>query len=469
MKNLFNLKKTYLLFLSLTIILSCSSDDDGGTKTPEIQTIVNTAIDTDNLSSLVTALQAADGDLVSFLNGAGPFTVLAPTNTAFSNFLSENNFASLNDVPTDVLAEILKNHVISADLKSTDLAGLGSGYTSTNTDGAGGEKLSLYFDTSSGVMFNGISSVITDGADIEATNGTIHIVDAVIGLPNIVDHAIANPNLTSLVGALTADGNTTFTDLLSTAGNFTVFAPTNDAFTNFTNPDGNELANVLSNHVISGTTAISTSLSNMYIDTAATNEDGDALSLYINTDTGVTLNGISTVVEADIIASNGVIHVVNEVIDIPTVVTFAVADPTFSTLVSALTSLTPATDFASILSRTTTGNADTLDPPFTVFAPTDDAFTAITVPGESDLTNILLHHVVPGNIRSGDLNSSGDTPATSLEGDNITITLPGTGNNIGDITDGSGVSDIGIIKVDVQAGNGVIHVINKVAIPNLTN
>lgn len=430
------------------------------------QNIVGKALDTPILSSLVAALQAADGDLVNVLSGVGPFTVLAPTNDAFTAFLSDNNFATLGDVPTDVLAQVLLNHVIAdSELMSTDLVNLGSGYTNTEATGAGNNKMSLYFDTSSGVMFNGISSVITDGADIDATNGVIHIVDKVIGLPNIVDHALANTNLTSLVGALTTGGNTTFTDLLSTAGDFTVFAPTNDAFAAFSNPNGNVLDDILSNHVVVGTTAASSGLSNSYVNTAATFGDTDrSLSLYINTDSGVTLNGISNVAIPDIIASNGVIHAVDAVIDIPTVVTFAVADPNFSTLVTALTTLTPGTDFVSTLS-TPFGT----DPaPFTVFAPTNEAFAAITVPEESVLTQVLLHHVVGGlNVQSADLTQNGDTVAPSLQGDNLTITLPGTTDNIANITDGSGVSDIGIIAVDVQAGNGVIHVINKVAIPNI--
>ena len=77
------------------------------------------------------------------------------------------------------------NHVISQDLTSSDLIGLGSGYSRTNADGAGGENLSIYFDTTNGVRFNGVSSVVTGGADVDASNGTVHIVDAVIGLPDV--------------------------------------------------------------------------------------------------------------------------------------------------------------------------------------------------------------------------------------------------------------------------------------------
>ena len=465
MKTTLNLFKTFLAILAISFTVSCS-DDDGNDPMMEATDpdIVDLAIATDDLSNLVAALQRAD--LVAALQADGPFTVFAPTNAAFEAFLTANNFASLEDVPVDVLTQVLLNHVVAGEFTSGSLT---TQYLSSlSTAGAGGNNLSLYIDTAAGVTINGISDVVTP--DIDATNGVVHIVDAVIGLPNIVDHALANSNLSALVDALTDGGNTTFTTLLSDATTeFTVFAPVNDAFNSFTNPNGNALANILSNHVIVGTTAISSGLSNSYVSTAATNADQDNLSLYINTDSGVTLNGVSNVAAADIIATNGVIHAVDAVIDIPTVVTFAVADPNFSTLVSALTELTPATDFAGILSRTEGGNGDSIDPDFTVFAPTNAAFDELaSIPEESVLTQVLLHHVVAGaNVRSGDL--SDGIMAGTLEGDDITINLPGTGDNIADVTDGSGTAGIGIVAVDVQAGNGVIHVLNKVMIPNTNN
>jgi uncharacterized surface protein with fasciclin (FAS1) repeats len=121
-----------------------------------------------------------------------------------------------------------------------------------------------------------------------------------------------------------------------------------------------------------------------------------------------------------------------------------------------------------ILSRTEGGNLDNIDPFFTVFAPTNDAFDALEeIPGETVLIEVLNHHVITdANIASTDL-VTGANPATTLQGDDIIITLPGTGGNIGDVEDGAGNTDIGIIAVDVQADNGVIHVLNKVMIPNL--
>ncbi|GAA3780016.1 hypothetical protein GCM10022271_10370 [Corallibacter vietnamensis] len=468
----------YLVLVNLSLLLSSCSNDDDFTVPQSVnseQSIVSIASDTPELSVLVSALTRADGNLVNVLNGNGPFTVLAPTNTAFNNFLSDNGFNSLDDVPTDVLSQILLNHVIMADVKSTDLTISGSGYASGSATGANNQNISIYFNTENGVTFNGIANVTT--ADVDASNGTIHIIDAVLGLPDIVDLTVANSNFSSLVAALgAADGD--LVTVLQGSGPFTVLAPDNNAFNTFLDGtpledvDTATLSQILLNHVVAGSAITSNILIDAgsgYTNTAATAANSNALSLYYNTSDGVTFNGTSTVMSADIVGTNGIIHAVDAVIDIPTVVTFAAADPNFSTLVTALTDLTPNTDFVSILSRTEGGNSDGINPDFTVFAPTNDAFDDLaSIPEESALTQVLLHHVIGGaNVTSSNLNNPGNTTAQTLQSDNITITLPGSGDNIANITDGSGSSDVGIIAVDVQAGNGVIHVINKVMIPNL--
>lgn len=289
--------------------------------------------------------------------------------------------------------------------------------------------------------------------------------DVIVETPTISDLAIATPNLSSLVAALQA------TDLVEALddrdASYTVFAPTNAAFAAFLDANDfdnlaavpkNVLTQVLLNHVVNGKN-VSGDLTTGYVNTLATFDDSNLnLSMFINTTTGVRINGVSSVATADINAANGVVHVVDAVIGLPTVVTFATADPTFSTLVAALTTLTPATDFVTTLS----GNG-----PFTVFAPTNAAFTALgTPPAEAALTQVLLHHVVSGNVQSGDLTPNGNTVAKSLQGDNLTITLPGTGGNIANMKDGAGNTDIGIVAVNVQAANGVIHAINKVLLPS---
>jgi len=459
------ISKTIKLLPFLFVVFAfnaCSDDDDDTPPIVSDPDIVDIAASNAELTTLVTALELAEGDLDELLRDSGPFTVLAPTNQAFDNFL---NGTAITDVPSDELAQLLLNHVISADLTAADLSAASSPYASTNADGAGGENLSIYFDTSNGVRFNDVSSVIDGGADIDASNGTIHIVDAVITLPNIVDHATANDGLTDLVGALTAGGNTAFTDLLSNEMmEFTVFAPDNDAFAAYT-VDPNTVENVLSNHVIVGATAISTGLSSSYQETAATNADDDALSLYIDVDStdDVVLNGISTVTTADIVATNGVIHVVDEVIELPTVVTHAAANPAFSTLVTALTDLTPNTDYVGILSA---NDADNDDSPFTVFAPTNDAFgDLLTDLGLSSATEIdtatlnatlQLHVITDSNVRAEDLASLDGQSVGTFGGGNITIDA-----NTPAIIDPDGGSNP-IIVTDVQAVNGVVHAVSRV-------
>lgn len=471
------LKLLAILFIAPFLVTNCSDDDDMtpiNTPTPTATTIVDLAIDTPELSSLVAALQQADGDLTTVLSGDGPFTVLAPTNAAFATFLSANGFASLDEVPTDILSKILLNHVISGNVMSTDLVALGEGYTSTSTNGAGGMPMSLYFNTSNGVMFNGISSV--EQADIEASNGTIHIVDAVIGLPNLVDHALANPNFTNLVGALSAaDGD--LVDVVGNNGPFTILAPGNNAFGTFLTNNGfasldevptDILAQVLLNHVLSG----SISSSNLveagagYTTTSATAApDGNALSLYFNTSDGVSFNGVSNVATPDIVATNGIIHAVDGVIGLPTVVDFALADPNFTTLVSALTRDDLTFDYVGALS-TPNGTAPA---PFTVFAPTNDAFASLLeelgISGLNDISEPVLkatldhHAVAQANVLSSDLM---DGMTISTLGGNITAQLEGGAA----LVDANG-RICHIIAVDVQASNGVIHVLDKVVLPPL--
>ena len=612
MKNLF--KIIPILLISLTTLQSCNNNDDENVE--DVSTIVNLAVDSADLTSLVAALDRAN--LVSTLNGEGPFTVLAPTNEAFAAFLSANNFNSLEDVPVDILTKVLLNHVISGSLISTDLS---TGYANTlATSAASQTPLSIYVDTSNGVKFNGVSSV--SAADILAVNGVIHKVDEVIGLPNIVTFATADPNFSTLVSALTrSDLTTDFVGVLSTdsatapapftvfapindafnrlltelnltslsqideptldvvlknhvvgganvldsnltdnltintlggditadisggarltdssgrvsniiatnvqadngvihainkvilplqqpttnnivdvavgsenlstlvaaleradlvttlanQGPFTVLAPSNEAFNTFLSDNGfsnlddvpvDVLNNILRNHVIGGRLE-STDLTTGYASTFATTPASDAnMSIFIDVSNGVKFNGISSVTDADISADNGIVHVVDAVIGLPSVVTFAVADPTFSTLVAALTRDDLTTDFVGVLS-TATGTSPA---PFTVFAPTNDAFGSLLselgIAGLADIDEptldaVLKNHVVAGaNVFDTDLTDN--LTITTLGGD-ITANVTGGAT----LTDSSGrVSDI--IATNIQSNNGIIHAINKVILP----
>ena len=320
------ISKTLKIFPLLLLVIglqSCSNDDDNNM--PQQMDIVETAIATPDLSNLVAALKAADGNLVNVLSGQGPFTVLAPTNAAFSKFLADNGFAKLSDVPTDVLSQILLNHVVSGNVSSTDLKTAKSGYSKTSATGPGGKNLSLYFNTADGVKFNGISKVAT--ADIAASNGTIHIVDAVIGLPTVVTFATSNPALSSLVAALqSADSQNPSPALIPTLsgnGPFTVFAPTNDAFAALLkelDPSGNTklsdvkpatVQSILLYHVLSGNVT-SDKITSGSVTTLGGDVTIDAAKLTITDPNLRVSNIIPTLV--DIQAVNGVVHAIDKVI-----------------------------------------------------------------------------------------------------------------------------------------------------------
>ena len=317
MKNL--IKIIPILLISLTTLQSCNNNDDENVE--DVSTVVNLAVDSADLTSLVAALDRAN--LVSALNGEGPFTVLAPTNDAFAAFLSANNFNSLEDVPVDILTKVLLNHVISGSLISTDFS---TGYANTlATSAASQTPLSIYVDTSNGVRFNGVSSV--SAADILAVNGVIHKVDAVIGLPNIVTFATADPNFSTLVSALTrSDLTTDFVGVLSTdaataPAPFTVFAPINDAFNrlltelnlaSLSEIDEPTLDVVLKYHVVGGANVLDSNLTdNLTVSTLSGDITADISGGARLTDSS---GRVSDIIATNVQANNGVIHAINNVI-----------------------------------------------------------------------------------------------------------------------------------------------------------
>ena len=320
------LNPTKLLLMAVAIAFSaCSDDDDNTTPTPDPLNIVETAQATEDLSSLVAALQAADGDLVNVLSG-GEFTVLAPTNAAFDNFLADNGFANLSEVPTDVLANILLNHVISGTVLSTTLTDAGAGYTTTNATNEDGDNLSLYFNTTTGVTFNGTSSVAQ--ADVEATNGVVHIVDQVIGLPTIATFATADPTFETLVAALTRpDLEVPFVTILSTTDPtygipLTTFAPTNEAFgdllveigaDDLSQIDVNLLTAVLLTHVVAQANVRAEDLA-QDLPVVTLSEE----TLTVDLTNGAQLvdpNGrVANIIANNVQAINGVVHVIDKVV-----------------------------------------------------------------------------------------------------------------------------------------------------------
>ena len=282
-------------------------------------------------------------------------------------------------------------------------------------------------------------------------------------------YAIASrdANLSSLKAAIDKAG---LAQTLDGTGTYTIFAPSNAAFTTFLQANGfaslNDvpvaaLKEILLNHVLA-TRVTSSEISTGYVSTLAKGAASATrnLSMFINKTTGVKINGTINVTTPDILATNGVIHKTDAVIGLPTIVTHATANPNFTSLVAALTR-NDMPNFVGILGGTASS-------PFTVFAPTNAAFTSLltetglanlgAVP-QSLLENALKYHVVAGaNVASTALTNN--MMVTTFQGGKFNITTTGGAK----ITDANNrVSNI--ILTDVQCSNGIIHAIDKVLLP----
>lgn len=316
MKNVSKIRNLAIIALISILAISCNNDNDNVIVD---NTITGKASSTANLSILAQALVKAE--LATTLQGSGPFTVFAPTNEAFATFLATTPYTTINDVPKEVLTQILLNHVVTGAVKSTDLT---TGYIKTLAKGSASttNTLSMYVNTASGVKLNGIATVTT--ADIMASNGVIHIVDKVIDLPTIVTHAAANANFSTLVSVLNRSGEPNFITALSGTGPFTVFAPINVAFTDLNTelaPGGiagvsaANLTKVLQYHVISPANVLAASLTEGQIATPILTP---AQTFTIQLSGGAKIkdanNRISNIIITDVQCSNGVIHAIDKVL-----------------------------------------------------------------------------------------------------------------------------------------------------------
>ena len=311
---------------------------------------------------------------------------------------------------------------------------------------------------SNGVFIDNAQVIV---ADIVADNGVVHVIDAVLLPPppstNSVYDIVANSTDHNILEfAIDTCGLTT---TLKGVGPFTVFAPTDVAFNALGQAtilqliaDLPTLTNILKHHVV-GDSVVSGMLSNNQIVTTLL---GDDVTVTINTNGDVFIDNAQVIV-ADIVADNGVVHVIDAVLIPTTPANNTVYD--IIDLSPSHTTLKTAID-ACGLDGTLKGAG-----PFTVFAPTDAAFNALPAGTIAallndlpQLTDILKHHVVGANVLSGSLSNS--QIVTTLLGTDVTVTI----NSNGDVF----IDNAQVIVADIVADNGVVHVIDAVLLPAST-
>ncbi len=338
------------LVLSLSLVAAACGDDDdtADTTTTAVATatgeettttpmddaadIVDTAVAAGEFPTLVAAVEAAG--LVETLKGDGPFTVFAPTEDAFAALLDTLGLTAdelLAD--TELLTSVLTYHVVAGNVPAADVLGLDGQEVET----VNGASFTVGVDGNAVTITDangGVANVVT--TDIAASNGVIHVIDAVILPPqdgasegdgaaeaaDIVDTAVAAGEFPTLVAAVEAAG---LVETLKGDGPFTVFAPTEDAFAALLEAlgltadellaDTELLTAVLTYHVVPGNVPAADVVGLDGQDVATVN--GATVTVGVSGD-AVTLTdangGVANVVATDIAASNGVIHVIDSVL-----------------------------------------------------------------------------------------------------------------------------------------------------------
>jgi len=296
-------------------------------------------------------------------------------------------------------------------------------------------------------------------------------IASAVATPNIVELAESVPALSTLVAAVVAGD---LADTLSSAGPFTVFAPTNGAFSalpadtvdSLMKPENKaQLVDILTYHVLP-TQVLSTDLGRYQYATTVEGKNllvekkcsGKSCTVRV----GPSRNDYKTVIGADNLASNGVAHIIDGVLlppvaTTPNIVELAESVADLSTLVAAVV----AGDLVDTL---------TSDGPFTVFAPTNDGFAALPAgtldslmkpENKAQLVDILLYHVLPQEVLSSDL--AAFQAVKTAEGKNLHITVWGGKVQVGPSLQSTDLKQV--TAADNMASNGVVHIINGVLLP----
>ncbi|KAJ4406086.1 hypothetical protein N0V91_004757 [Didymella pomorum] len=270
-----------------------------------------------SLSSLAGVLSLPGlGELVQGLGSAQNITILAPSNEAFAAIGNETVQALASN--TGLLTALLQYHVLNGTYLSSAITNQSAFVPTllTNelfTNVTGGQVVEAVKDGDNVTFFSGLLSNSTvSTADVNFTGGVIHVIDRFLVLPTNVSETLTSANLTGLRGALNA---TNLLDAVDTTPDVTIFAPTTEAFRDIgsalANASVEDISNILTYHVVNGTVGYSSGLENGTVLTAL---NGDNLTITIGEEGRIFVNSARVTI-ADILVANGVVHVIDEVLN----------------------------------------------------------------------------------------------------------------------------------------------------------
>jgi transforming growth factor-beta-induced protein len=431
------------------------------------QTIVQIAAGSPDHTILVQALSKPElADLLAAANDpTQDLTVFAPTNAAFEGVLAALGKTSIDDIPVELLKEIVTYHIVGGAVKSDQLS---NGDVPTLLPGipGGPEYETVAVDITDGVKINNAN---VTAADLMAVNGVVHVVDAVL-LPSYVAYSVGTvaevvlfeKDFTILAAALRK------AELLETVAmtdNLTVFAPDNAGFVaaGITSLDGLEkedLTPILTYHVLGAVVKAA----DLPADGMATTLNGEKIYLGYLNQGRVLINGLSEITAVDIEKSNGVIHVIDRTLVPPAQnvveIALALADMGEASEFTVLTSLLANEAYADITQAII--DAENI----TIFAPTDAAFEAIAdiLPtlSEDQISEILTYHAAGARVFSYNLVQGQEIITLNTQ----TLIVESISNEMITLKDKTDTA-ANVIEVNLHGSNGVIHAVDKVLLPEL--
>jgi len=454
---------------TLVAAVSACGDSGGGSAGPN-RTLFDAVADRPDLATLASLVQAA-GMEAELSDPSSELTLLAPTNSAFEELPAE--LLTFLEANPSALADVLRHHIVLEPRALTAFNTIDDESLPT----AEGSAISTVSSPPRTILVEDASGSVhelVDG-DISAGLSVVHLVDGVL-LPreieiepppgNLVEVAQGREDLTQLVAGaieLEVDGRA-WAELLSDPEPQTLFAPTDAAFGDLgldlesvTNDSdlGDVVTNVLMAHVARGDSSFTALAASSEVETRARL----AFDVLPESEDMPALVGGAAVAETDIEASNGRLHVLDEVIVPPTILDVATATPGLSTLANALDAA------PSELRDELSPDVLSGETPVTVIAPDDQAFSEANLDGE-EIGRALRYHVIEGQLTADDLVGTPDgTELETLSGEALTVSNDGVEVRL---VDGRGNS-VGLVASDVRALDGIIHIVDGVLQPPETS